>query len=342
MKINIVGLGRVYEHYKNIIHNLNGIEINIGYDMDAQKREVASKSIKVSDSLDEFIKEPADLICILTPSGTHYELAKTMLQNKRNILIEKPMTLIANECEILKKLARENNSRIYCGFQNRFNKAVIRAKDCINKGVIGKIISCHVALEWCRHQEYYSDEWHGQWKLDGGVIAQQAIHHIDAASYLLGRVKKVIGTMRNVENILEAEDTFTGMMEFENGLTSTLSASTSFRPQDKEARISINGTSGTINIYGIAINKLDITTNEFRETIDEYFETGYGLSHGPMLTAIMKDLNNGDEVNSMLKDRLNIDQAIHTTEIISALYYSSEHSRWGMCGKDISERWGVK
>ena len=125
-------------------------------------------------------------------------------------------------------------------------------------------------------------------------------------------------------------------MEFENGIYATISASTAFRPKDKEAKIVINGTEGSIYIYGIAINKLTIVTERYKETVEEEFETGYGLSHLPMIQAIELDLTKQSESIS----QLTIDTSIHTTEVISAFYYSSETRAWSRCGEDVSKKWG--
>ena len=45
-------------------------------------------------------------------------------------------------------------------------------------------------VRWCREQEYYEDGWHGTWKMDGGVVSQQAIHHLDALQWLSVELKK--------------------------------------------------------------------------------------------------------------------------------------------------------
>ena len=69
---------------------------------------------------------------------------------------------------------------------------------------MGKIIRIHT-INRCRFQEYYEDEWHGTWLNDGGVINQQAIHHVDATTYLVGGVKSLVSYGSNLSNKLQAE-----------------------------------------------------------------------------------------------------------------------------------------
>ena len=78
-------------------------------------------------------------------------------------------------------------------FQNRMNKPILYIKKIFENEDFGNIISAGVKLQWCRFQEYYNDEWHGRWKTDGGVINQQAIHHIDALFHLFGRQNVYLG-----------------------------------------------------------------------------------------------------------------------------------------------------
>ena len=53
------------------------------------------------------------------------------------------------------------------------------------------MVSVSVRLRWCRLQEYYNDGWHGTWAQDGGVTNQQAIHHVDALTWICGNAKAV-------------------------------------------------------------------------------------------------------------------------------------------------------
>ena len=78
------------------------------------------------------------------------------------------------ELIILKKIAKKEIKILYC-FQNRLNKSVQYVKKIIKNE---KIIFVDLSLIWSRPQEYYKD-WHGKWKLDGGVLAQQGVHYVD-------------------------------------------------------------------------------------------------------------------------------------------------------------------
>ena len=86
-------------------------------------------------------------------------------------------------------------------------------------------------------KSYYEDGWHGTWAQDGGVINQQAIHHVDAINWLLGPIDSLTATISNQLNDLEAEDTLVAIMKFENGALGTIEATTAARPEDFAASL---------------------------------------------------------------------------------------------------------
>ena len=179
MKICILGLGRVFQHYeKNFIDDLlmNDHKVYV-FDSAVKKLESLSKEYNYFKltSIDQLIKEKIDIGIVSTPSGTHYEIAKLLLENGINVLTEKPPAM--NEKELKELINLANNKCLKYGviFQNRLNASMQIAKEIINRQLLGQIKVCSIKLHWCRNQEYYNDEWHGTWKQDGGVINQQAI-----------------------------------------------------------------------------------------------------------------------------------------------------------------------
>ena len=135
-------------------------------------------------------------------------------------------------------------------FQNRLNPAVVATKTAFEEKRFGNLVSVSVRLRWCRLQEYYNDGWHGTWAQDGGVTNQQAIHHIDALTWICGNVQSVSAISAKRANELQAEDTLVAAIQLENGGLATLELTTAARPKDIEASITITGTKGVVQIGG--------------------------------------------------------------------------------------------
>jgi len=336
MKIGIIGCGRIFRHYIDTISTNCSFNISAVYDNKPAVRDIYRDTFHTYDRMEDLTNSDVELVCILTPSGTHYDIAKQCIGAGKNVLVEKPLALRVSDAESLIKIATDHGKRLYCGFQNRFNVAIESAKQVLKQGLIGDIISCHVALEWCRYQDYYNDEWHGRWSMDGGVIAQQAIHHVDSALYLLGTPVRVVGLGRNVSNSLEAEDTFAGLIHLDNHLTVTLSATTAYRPEDRSASIKILGTNGVISIGGIGLNTYSLCAGGYQAESIEDFQNVYGNGHSKLFNAIYKDIRQGTT-----HPALDLKLSELTTSVISAFYRSWETGSWTTVGTDISAQWGL-
>jgi len=349
IRIVVIGCGRVAQHYKKIFDS--GIVSNwnlVGFcDILSDRSEYfanhfQARPYKIFESMLE--DQKPDLVLILTPSGLHYQHTKIAFNYNCNVLCEKPITMLPSQAEELKKIALEKNIMYGIAFQNRLNPAIIALDKAIKEGRFGKIITATIRLRWCRYQDYYEDGWHGTWAQDGGVINQQAIHHVDAINWLLGPIESVNATITNRLNNLEAEDTLVAIMKFESGALGTIEATTAARPEDFEASLSVVGEKGMVLVGGIALNKIEtwefIESNSGDELISDQFsqevETGYGISHGPLLQGVIDTLQ-ANRINTLVSP----DDAINTTRLVHALYKSDEDQCWvKLKDKPISKRLG--
>ena len=211
----VIGNGRVTAHYKKILKRFfDASEYKIDALIELDEQKLADRffsKCRRFNRLDEFLKTDTSQIkygLICTPSGTHYEITKSLLLAGIVPIVEKPPTLTLDQLDSLKKIELLTGLKSAYIFQNRFNPAVVEAKRLLDSGYLGKLITVSVVLRWCRFNEYFQDEWHGTWENDGGVSAQQGIHHLDALQYLAGEVDQVMSYSATLINKLEAEDTW--------------------------------------------------------------------------------------------------------------------------------------
>ena len=349
IRISFIGAGRVFDHYLKILKKINQKKYEIVSVCDINKKNLSkiSKKIKFYNNFDHMIKiEKIDLLIVLTPSGLHYDHVSKGLKNNINVLVEKPITLKINEAKKLINLSKKN--KLYFGvmFQNRYNKSIQFLKKAIDQNKLKKIICSNVNLIWSRYQSYYQDDWHGKWKMDGGVLSQQLIHHVDAMRYLLGDIKKVCAFSSNVINKLEAEDTISSLVIYKKGFTGTINGTTAYRPNDIEASLKIIASNAYIEIGGIALNKIinfningkGISTKT-KKMNSERVLSGYGNSHKVCLDYIFKHLKR----KKFYKEKfLDPNQALETLKIVSSLYRSSEDGNVINLGKNTySQKLGL-
>jgi len=342
MKLALIGCGRVAKHYRAMLAEplLNDVRVVGVADADAAKRDEFAKHFAAvaTSSVGECIeKSNPDLVVIATPSGLHAEHTRVALEHDRHVLAEKPAAMLPSEIRSLDVLAKQRKRMYGVAFQNRLNPAVQLLRSCVAENRFGAVTSLSVRLRWSREQSYYDDGWHGTWKMDGGVINQQAIHHVDVLQWLFGPITEVSAMIGNRLNRLEAEDTLVATLRTAAGALGTLEATTAARPRDYEASLTVTAEGGVARVGGIALNLVDefdfvaARADDAQRARESSIQvpTGYGLSHGPLLREIADRLKAGrtdapvDAIDS-----------VHTCEVIHALYRSHEVHGWVTVGGD--------
>ena len=349
VRIGVLGAGRVVQNrYGDVFEDeLQNVRVTVVCDpVKEHADKVASRlgAEAVYDKVSLYGREDVDLVLVATESGKHYRHAREALGAGKHVVVEKPPTMLPDETLELEEFARRQGLMYAIIFQNRLNPAMRILKKTADAGRFGKMILATIRLRWCRYQEYYEDGWHGTWKMDGGVINQQAIHHIDALQWVCGPVTSVCTAQANAMNRLEAEDTTVAMVRFANGALGAIEATTAARPEDFEASMSVVGEGGMVVIGGIALNK--VATWRFVEgrpedaAIPEQYSqevpTGYGLSHGPLMQEIVDRLNSG-----RIDPPISGSDCVATSRLVHALYRSVELGTWvDLDSQPLSERLG--
>ncbi len=349
IRIGILAAGRVVQNRYNdvFLNELQGAVITAVCDKDLEKAEKTAAlfdAVPLTDDTELFLRKDVDVILIATESGNHHRHVQAALNAGKHVIVEKPPALLPDQVLKDEKLAAEKGLMYAVIFQNRLNPAMIKLKETFDAGRFGKIVLATIRLRWCRYQDYYEDGWHGTWKMDGGVINQQAIHHLDALQWVCGPVAKVCALKTNALNDLEAEDTMVGSLLFESGALGAIEATTAARPEDFEASMSIVGEKGLAVIGGIALNNID--TWDFVEKIPEdttiptdYSQevpTGYGLSHGPLMQEIIDRLAAG-----RIDPPITGTASLPVVNFVHALYKSVETGGWiAMKDRLLSDKLG--
>jgi predicted dehydrogenase len=340
VKIALIGCGRVARHYQFILDSgvAPGIDVVGVCDIDERKRSEFADHFSAygSDALEACLAHARpDLVVIATPSGLHAEHTREALTLGYHVLVEKPAAMLPSEIIANDVLARERGLMYAVAFQNRLNSAVQLLKSAVDDNRFGQVTSLSVRLRWSREQSYYNDGWHGTWKMDGGVINQQAIHHIDVLQWLFGPVSDVSATVTKRLNSLEAEDTLVAIFKTAEGALGTIEATTAARPRDFEASLTVTAEGGVARVGGIALNKVEefsfVSARDEDDALarasSHEVPSGYGLSHGGVLVAIADALASGS-----VDAPINAIDSLHTCELIHAMYRSDEDRSWVTVG----------
>lgn len=180
IKVGIVGYGY---WGPNIARNFNGcedVDLKIICDSDPARLKKASATypkIEVSgDPLTLCKRSDIDIICIITPVFTHFELAKLALENGKHVFVEKPFTATVDQAERLIDLASKKNLKIMVDHTFIYTSAVRKMKEIILNGILGELFyydSVRVNLGLFQH--------------DINVIWDLAPHDLSILDYLINK-----------------------------------------------------------------------------------------------------------------------------------------------------------
>lgn len=261
MKIAILGAGRIFKKHWEAIQHFKGSLKCVGVCDDqplVRERLVQQLGVPVFSSLEEMLeKTHPHIVTILTPSGLHAAHAITAARAGCHVIVEKPMALTVKDADAMIHTCDRFGVKLFVVKQNRFNEPVQRARVAFEKGLFGKMALLTVRVRWSRDQAYYdSAPWRGTWALDGGVLANQAAHHVDLLQWFGGEVVSVYGRAGTYGSQIEVEDTAVGILRFQSGALGVIEATTAVRPYNLEGSFSLLGEKGSVVIGGTAVNQL--------------------------------------------------------------------------------------
>ena len=308
---------------------LSNLKIVGAYDTEKSTLSTFAKqySIPTFTDVDKMVDETSPTILdVLTPSGVHAKNIFELMRFNKHFIVEKPLALRLDQIDRILEECDKRGLKVFVVQQNRFNPPVQKLREALIKGRFGKLVLGSVRVRWCRDQAYYNEKsWRGTWMFDGGVITNQASHHIDMLLWLMGDVESVMAkTTTSLVNI-EAEDTGIAILKFRNGALGIIEATTATRPKDLEGSISILGEKGSVEISGFFMNELKTWNFSEPDEMDLDIWDKYARmpnepawNHTEFFRDVLKSLNG--ETRALI-DGL---EGRKSVELINAIYESNE------------------
>jgi len=254
-------------------------------------------------------------------------------------VVEKPMALTLDDADAMIHSCGLAGVKLFVVKQTRFNVPVVKARQALQAGRFGKLTLGTVRVRWCRPQAYYDQAaWRGTWAMDGGVLSNQASHHVDLLEWMMGDVESVFAMGATALANIEAEDTAIVTLRFKNGALGIIEATTATRPNDLEGSLSVLGEGGSVEIGGFAVNKMKVWSFVEPESGDEEVmekysvnpPNVYGFGHQAYYEHVVDCImNNRQQLVDGLVGRKSL-------ELIIAIYESIE------TGKEVPLRFRAK
>ncbi len=212
MNIVQIGTGGWGKNHTRILSQLGVLVAVCDANAERSKEYGEKYSVNYYDSLDDLIRtEKFEAAFVVTPTLTHTAIATKLIEAKKHVFVEKPMTYNSSEGEKLKNLAQKNKVILTCGYIERFNPAVDIVKNYVKQKKYGEL----VLLEFHRENRM---PLHIK---DVGIIYDTSVHDIDTANWLFDEMPYVVFARSGKINH-EHEDFANIMLGYKDNKTATI------------------------------------------------------------------------------------------------------------------------
>lgn len=188
LRVAVVGLGKMGLLHASLLNIMPNIQLAALCDKSWLMQKLAKKTLKsplVTDELDDLSNLDLDAVYVTTPIPSHYTIVKEIYSKKiaPNVFVEKTLSSNNSQSEELCRLAKNSKGQNMVGYMKRFSVTFRKAKELLDEGAIGSVLSFHAYA--------YSSDFFGVTKdsvsgARGGVLEDLGSHVCDLSFWLLG------------------------------------------------------------------------------------------------------------------------------------------------------------
>ena len=301
MKIIQIGTGGWGKNHCRVLSEYGVLSAICDSNMERAEEFGKKYSVNPYNSIEKLMEnEDFDAAFVCTPTITHSEIAKKLIENKKHVFIEKPMTYLSEDGQNLIEIAKKNNVVLTCGYIERFNPAVDTVKNFLKSKKYGELIRL----------EFYREHRMPQHINDVGIIYDTSVHDIDTAMWLFNETPEVVFARSGKINH-EHEDFATIMLGFKNNKIATISSNwiTPTRVRN------FNAVCTDARIFS------DFITQEIRIETDQGSENYSGDRKEPLSLEIKNFIDAIEGKNEIV---VKPEHAVNVTKIAEAALLSSQ------------------
>ena len=244
INLAIVGTGDMSHAHVEAFNRIDGVKIVAACDVKKNKLDAFAKKYNIENSytsFDELLTNcEVDAISNVTPDSFHKEIAIKSLKNNKHIFSEKPLATNYPDAFDMYEEAKKGELINMVNFSYRNSSGYQHLAKIVKSGELGSIK--HVDAIY--YQSWLTCKYYGDWKVDdyllwrlsqkhgsNGALGDIGVHIFDFATYPVGKIKKINAHLKTFkdkgerigEYVLDANDTFISMVEFDNGAIGTIS-----------------------------------------------------------------------------------------------------------------------
>jgi xylose dehydrogenase (NAD/NADP) len=197
-----------------------------------------------TDNFQEFIKGDFDIVYVAGSNVHHHQQVIEAAKAGKHVVCEKPVAMNSEQIAEMINTCKENNVMFAVNFTHRFHPLVLKAKELVDKGLVGKIVSVSTSfnIDYAPNDNFrFKKELSG-----GGALRDLGSHTIDMLRLFGGEINNVKGYLDNVVYNSDVEDFASAILKFEKGGYGYFNVS--YNAKKSFNRIEILGHKGVISI----------------------------------------------------------------------------------------------
>jgi predicted dehydrogenase len=204
--------------------------------------------------------ESIDAVSVCTTNDTHAEISVAAMRAGKHVLCEKPMAVTLPDCEAMARASAETGRFLMIGQNQRLTKAHRLARQFLEGGVIGKLLTFRTTFGHGGPETWSVDPGASTWFFDRkraamGAMADLGIHKTDLIHFLTGDVvveatAKLFTADKHGPSggLIDVDDNALCIYRLSGGAVGTMAASWTFYGAEDNSTV-LYGTKGIMRVY---------------------------------------------------------------------------------------------
>lgn len=233
MRAGVIGVGSMGQHHARIYSQMNDVELVGVVDVNKEAANLIAKKYHTTayTEVEKLLRQNLDAVSVVVPTTLHRDITLKALEHGTHVLVEKPISNTLETAGEMINAARDAGLTLAVGHIERFNPAVIRLKEIIEAGTLGKIVSISA-----KRVGPYNPRIR-----DVGIIMDLGVHDIDVISHLYDQRINAVYTIAG-RDIHAFEDHATIMLKCDSNLSGMIE--TNWLTPHKIRTLSVIGLEG--------------------------------------------------------------------------------------------------
>ena len=339
VKCGVIGCGVIAPTHIVAVKSIPNASLEALCDINSERlnnrAEEHNVAKRYTDYRDMLADKDIDLVHICTDHASHAQIVIDALNAGKHVICEKSAGRVDADLEAMANAAKAHPELVSSGiFQHRFVKQNCSFRDLVKDGKFGQMLMVNLAFCCQRTNEYYQkDAWRGTFSGEGGgILINQAIHHLDQLRFVFGDIKSVTAISANQahQGVIEVEDAAMFTVEFESGVMGSVSATNASVTRWRTSLV-CTGTEATLEYVNEKAIFIDAVSDERKAEIENALtppaqeerivgKSYYGTGHTAQIADVV------DAIENKRAPQVSLIEAINSSSLIMAVYESARNN----------------